>query len=71
MKAIEFEAIAKDGMIKVPKEYLNTVTDKLRVIILMQESKEATGKEIKKRELKALKIKTKDFKFNLTEANEK
>jgi hypothetical protein len=66
MEAIEFTAKAKDGVIKIPKEFQASLNEEVRVIILIDSQKKA--KSIK-RELKAIKIKTKGFKFDRDEAN--
>ena len=69
MKAIEFITKAKNGVIKIPKEYKEQLQDEFRVIILQElpaEEKKISGK---KRTLSAAKIKTKGFKFNRDEAN--
>jgi hypothetical protein len=69
MKAIEFTTKAKNGVIEIPKEYLEQLQDQFRVIIL-QEVPEVGKKAVhKKRTLSAAKIKTKGFKFNRDEAN--
>jgi len=71
MQAIEFETKAKDGMIKIPKEYLSVMQDTLRVIILIEGSTDKKPKTAKNRTLNAVRIKTKGFKFNRDEANER
>lgn len=72
MQAIEFETKAKNGMIKIPKEYLSAMQDTLRVIILIDKSETKKLKSTtQKRALKALKLKTKGFKFDRDEANER
>lgn len=68
MQAIEFITKVKDGIIKIPKEYLDSLKEEFRVIILIDEKE---PKKTKKRELKALKIKTKGFKFDRDEANKR
>lgn len=52
MEAIEFVAKVKDGVIEIPKEYLVTLHDEFRVIILVEPR--ATGIK-KKRSLLLLK----------------
>ena len=62
MKAIEFITKKKrGGMIEIPEEYAADVSGEFRVILIVPEPKK---KIVKKREFKAVKIKTKGFKFN-------
>lgn len=72
MQAIEFTTKVKDGVIEIPKEYLKTLHNKCRVIILV-ESKITSHKAItkSKRQLSSLKIKTKGLVFDRDEANER
>lgn len=78
MKAIEFTTKAKNGVIEIPKEYLTTLNDEFRVIILVEPqivvskkkrklsslNLEPKKKVARKREFRAFKVKTKGFKFN-------
>ncbi len=43
MFAIEFQARIKDGMIEIPKEYRDQLTESVRVIILAPERPQGTG----------------------------
>lgn len=72
MQAIEFVTKVKDGIIEVPKEYLKTLHNKCRVIILV-ETKDSLHKVSakNKKQLSSLKIKTKGLVFNRDEANER
>jgi hypothetical protein len=68
MKAIEFRAKIDKGVIKIPEEFRNKLDHEVRVILLMEETeKEYLGKP----GFTAVKIKTKGFKFNREEANER
>lgn len=63
MKAIEFVTKKKQGgMIEIPKEYADEVSGAFRVILILNVKSEK--KVVPKREFKALKVKTKGFKFN-------
>ncbi|MFA6065684.1 MAG: hypothetical protein WC707_00710 [Candidatus Babeliaceae bacterium] len=68
MKAIEFTTKAKNGVIEIPKEYLTTLHNEFRVIILV-------GPEVvvdkKRKKLSSIKIKTKGLVFDRDEANER
>ena len=64
MYAIEFQTELNNGIIKVPNEFLTKLHNKVRVIVLDDEIDNE-----KKFEFNAIKIKTKDFKFNRDEAN--
>ncbi len=61
MQAIEFVGEVEDGAIKIPHRYLQKVKEECRVIILVEE---AAPQKIEKRELTAMRIRTKGFKFN-------
>lgn len=71
MHAIEFVANNQDGMIKIPKEYQKQLGDKFRVIILQDTSSAQTKGIRKKRTFDAVRITTKDIKFDRDEANER
>ena len=43
MQAIEFQAIVKDGIIEIPREYLGNLTRSVRVILLAEEAKPAVN----------------------------
>ena len=68
MEATEFVTEVKNGMIEIPKEYRENFRDRIRVII-MPDNKKKTDVSIKK--FKALKLKTKNFKFDRDTANER
>ncbi len=63
MRAIEFVADAEDGIIKIPKEYQAQLGHTFRVIILQEESA-LPKKSRKKRTFDAIRITTKDLKFD-------
>lgn len=67
MQAIEFVSQEKQGKIEIPQEYLERVTGQFRVILLLEGPTEPL-KSKKKKTFKALKIKTKGFKFNRDDA---
>ncbi|MFH0924165.1 MAG: hypothetical protein V1872_00795 [bacterium] len=68
MEAIEFKAKASEGIIEIPEEFRDKLHNEVRVIILLETIKE---KYIEKPQFTAVKIKTKNFKFNREEANER
>ncbi len=68
MHAIEFIGHMEDGAVKIPKEYQAQLNDKFRIIILQDESTEVQETK-KKRSLNAVRITTKDLKFDRDEAN--
>ncbi|HEV2917239.1 MAG TPA: hypothetical protein VGW78_05875 [Candidatus Babeliales bacterium] len=70
MQAIEFIARVKDGVIELPKEYINTIHDQCRIIILL-DTKIPKKTTPKKKKLSALKIQTKGLVFDRDEANER
>ena len=40
MQAVEFQAIVKNGMIEIPREYRKSLSRRVRVIVLAEESQE-------------------------------
>ncbi|GIX47878.1 MAG: hypothetical protein KatS3mg131_2089 [Candidatus Tectimicrobiota bacterium] len=42
MFAIEFQATVKEGMIEIPRQYLGKITNRVRVILLVEEAPETT-----------------------------
>ncbi|MDX2188651.1 MAG: hypothetical protein SFY32_02200 [Bacteroidota bacterium] len=45
MQAIEFDTTIKDGMIRIPSNYMKGMTDKVRVIVLSKENSTKKSKE--------------------------
>ena len=68
MRIINFTANTKDGIIKIPKEFLKNLENKVHVIIVVDKD-EATPPKRKKKHLTALGIDTKGLKINREEAN--
>jgi hypothetical protein len=70
MYTIEFIARAENGVIRLPKEYEDVLTDEMRVIILTKNP--VIKKDLpSKISFKAVKINTKNFRFNREDANER
>ncbi len=68
MKAIEFKAKADKGVIEIPEKFKNKLDQEVRVILLLEDKEnEYSGRP----RFTAVKIKTKGFKFNREEANER
>lgn len=61
MKAIEFVAHAKQGKVEIPQEYIDQVSGEFRVILLLNQQEPVKPK--RKRNFKALSVKTKNFKL--------
>ena len=40
MQAVEFQAIVKNGMIEIPREYRKSLSRRVRVIVLAEENQE-------------------------------
>ncbi|HPZ09956.1 MAG TPA: hypothetical protein PL110_17830, partial [Candidatus Eremiobacteraeota bacterium] len=60
----------ENGVIKIPEKYQKDISGNLRVIILMEKPEERKPCE-SKNPFNAIRIKTKDFRFNREEANER
>lgn len=67
MKAVEFTTTPKNGVIKIPKQYLQDISEECHIIILIKE-KPSKKKKVK---LSALSLDTKNLKFDRDEANER
>jgi hypothetical protein len=69
MKIYEFiSAVEDDGIIRIPPQYLHDISSPVKVIVLSDD--EIQGGNDKKH-FSAMKIKTKGFKFDRNEANER
>ena len=67
MQAYEFNSvIEKEGIIQIPKHYLNSISSPVKVILLTDEKKINKYKNFS-----AINLTTKGFKFNREEANER
>jgi hypothetical protein len=68
MQAYEFSSVVEDdGIIHIPSQYLQNISSPVKVILLANdETKVNRGKEFT-----AIKLKTKDFKFDRDIANER
>lgn len=42
MCAIEFQATVKNGVIEIPREYLRNLSNRVRVILLVEEASKST-----------------------------
>ncbi|HVW98835.1 MAG TPA: hypothetical protein VHA52_00110 [Candidatus Babeliaceae bacterium] len=67
MHAIQFLAKPEKGKIEIPQEYQKELQDQILVIIV----KSTPSSALKNRSLSEPSIKTKGFKFNRDEANER
>jgi len=43
VRALEFYATVKNGVIKIPREYLRHLTNRVRVILLVEEAESAAS----------------------------
>jgi hypothetical protein len=68
MEAIEFVTKVQKGMIKIPKKYQENLMNKVRVIILTDPEKMELSR---KKQFKAVKLKTKGVNFDRDMANER
>jgi hypothetical protein len=66
MQAFEFNTIVEnEGVIHIPKQYLENITSPVKIILLTNED----TSQNKKKHFSAMKLKTKGFKFNRELAN--
>ena len=75
MQAYEFYAKPKNGVIPIPEQYRNIITDDVMVIVLEKKPLRFDREEINARKKTDLLpppiLKTKGFKFSREEANER
>lgn len=77
MRAIEFVAREKDGVIALPREHRGMFKKNVRVIILVdddlsqQKSKTLMKKRVQPLSFNAVRVKTKNLKFSREVANER
>ena len=75
MQAYEFYAIPKNGVIAIPEKYRSQITDNVMVIILEKKpltfNREAVNTRKKTDLLSPPSLKTKGWKFNREDANER
>ncbi len=43
MQAIEFQAVIKNGIIEIPRRYLSNLSNRVRVILLIEQTPETTA----------------------------
>jgi hypothetical protein len=70
MATIEFDAMEENGMIKIPQEYINNISGSFKVILIFNDEEKAEDNNVSSK-FNAVKIRTKGFKFNKEEANER
>ena len=66
MQAFEFNATVENGVIPIPRQYKNSVADKVRVIVLSDINVEKP----KKKKIYSIGIDMTGYKFNREKANE-
>lgn len=73
MQAYEFYAKPENGMIKIPEQYRNEITDSIFVIVLQKSPSAINHEEANSRKktdlLSAPSLKTMGWKFNREDAN--
>ena len=67
MHTIEFETQAHNGIVQIPEQYRAWKNKTVKVILLDSENQ----KTIKPIQFNAVKLKTKGYRFNRDEANER
>jgi hypothetical protein len=67
MHAIEFETQAHNGIVEIPEQYLAWKNKSVKVILLAIDEEQA----IKPIQFNAVKLKTKGYRFNRDQANER
>ena len=70
MQAVEFKTTVKDGTITIPSQYIGSISEDVRVILL-SEAKGASRPVKQKKKLHYIGIEMPGYKFNREEANER
>ena len=71
MQAVEFEATIDNGMIPIPCQYRDTLTDKMEIIVHAMENGSQKPLKQQKKKLHYIGIDMTGYKFNREEANER
>ena len=73
MQAYEFYATPENGVIKIPERYRNKIKADVKVILLEEVSEQNDSKSVRQKSdlLLPPTMKTKGWKFNREEANER
>jgi hypothetical protein len=73
MQACEFNSVIDNGIIRLPEQYRNTIPSSVKIIVLFDDVKVSVAAPvaIPKKKFSAIKLKTKGFKFDREEANER
>jgi len=61
----QFNAVVKDGTIRIPDEYANLLTSKVRVVVMPENKKVADKASL----FPSLHLDTRNYKFDREEAN--
>lgn len=67
MHAIEFETQAHNGIVEIPQQYLAWKNKAVKVILLDIDEEQS----VKPMQFNAVKLKTKGYRFNRDQANER
>jgi hypothetical protein len=71
MQAVEFETKVENGVIPIPYQYRDTLSDDVKVIVLTNEKPSHEPVKQKKKKLYYIGIDMTGYKFNREEANER
>jgi hypothetical protein len=69
MQTYEFSSVVEDnGIIRIPEQYLHDISSHVKVIVFTNDEIQSN---CKRKHFFAIKIKTKGFKFDRNDANER
>jgi hypothetical protein len=77
MATIQFESVVEGNLIRIPEQYLNAIHSGVKVTVLSEISEEHTvsprakAGALSSDDFTALKLDTRNFKFDREEANER
>ncbi len=71
MQAVEFETQIEEGIIKVPSQFLQKSSGSVKVILLYEEKNQEQSVAQNTSIFDQVRLKTKGFRFNREEANER
>ena len=69
MQAYEFSSVVEgNGIIRIPEQYLRNISSPVKVIVFTNDEIQSS---VKRKHFSAIKIRTKGFKFDRDDANER
>ena len=72
MQTYEFSSVVEgNGIIRIPEQYLRNISSPVKVIVFTEDTIQRSISSGKRKHFSAIKIRTKGFKFDRDDANER